>query len=439
MGKTGRGFNQRLAQKEEEEQGQQGQPAQSQLASELLSLWAWGHMSAPVVQQLAHAAFADGLQHPQIENLAKIGSRGKYPGNMQRDMALITGDFAKALQGCSTRIPIRLKKLGKNVTEEVPIDFLLPHKLFAAMYQEFPTAFEASLCGGQSGNIAKFWDQMRHHPFVLARPELQARPDLHKTIPLALHGDGVSYMQSGRAGGKSLEVLSWSSLLTQGPTKVTNFLMFALVKNVVKNYGFLNLTWPKVWRILCWSLQTLASGLWPNKDWDDHEFDEESEDYAKRGTLLAGGFCGVLFVLRSDLDFLANHFHLNHSSSNRPCALCQADREMQSRPWTDCRETARWRETIWSAADWAAANPTCHPLLRMPGAGLDLVCPDLMHLKHLGTDQFLLGSALTWIIKHYLKGTIAENLSAVWEFVQSWYKDSTLMHKPPGCRYTQTN
>ena len=44
----------------------------------------------------------DGLDHPQIDKLAKIGARGKYPGNMQRDMSLITGDFA-VLSGCSKR------------------------------------------------------------------------------------------------------------------------------------------------------------------------------------------------------------------------------------------------------------------------------------------------------------------------------------------------
>ena len=127
--------------------------------------------------------------------------------------------------------------------------------------------------------------------------------------------------------------------------------------------------------------------------------------------MLAGGFSGVLFVLRSDLEFLSTHFHLNNTASNQPCFLCQADRDMQS-TWTDCRQSAEWRRTIWSATDWAAAHPVCHPLLKMPGAGLDLISPDLMHLKHLGTDQLLLGSTLTWMIKYYLKGITSQNLEA---------------------------
>ena len=138
---------------------------------------------------------------------------------------------------------------------------------------------------------------------------------------------------------------------------------------------------------------------------------------------LADGYSALLFVLRGDLEFLSNHFRLNHPSSNTPCFLCRADRQMQSRPWTDCRLNAAWRSTCWTAAQWAEEHPQCHPLLSMPGSGLDVIFPDLMHLKHLGTDQLLLGSILIWMIKHFLPGTQSENLDLVWDFIQSWWKD----------------
>ena len=154
------------------------------------------------------------------------------------------------------------------------------------------------------------------------------------------------------------------------------------------------------------------------------EFEEDSEDYLKRGQPLAGGYSAVLFLLRSDLEFLANHFGMQHPSSNSPCTLCKADRSSESRPWTDCRATAAWRTSLWKPDEWLAEHSTCHNLFRMPGGGLDLVSPDLMHCKHLGTDQLLLGSVLTWLVKHYLSGTNAQNLAIVWEFIQTWYKDS---------------
>ena len=111
-------------------------------------------------------------------------------------------------------------------------------------------------------------------------------------------------------------------------------------------------------------------------NWDGQEFADDAEDFAKRGQPLADGFCGILFVLRSDLDFLSGHFQLKNSSSNYPCALCRGDRFVGSRPWTDCRGTAAWRSSsVWKAADWAAENPSCHALFRMPGGGLDWSVP----------------------------------------------------------------
>ena len=60
----------------------------------------------------------------------------------------------------------------------------------------------------------------------------------------------------------------------------------------------------------------------------------------------------------------------------------------------------------------------------MHGAGIDLVFPDLMHCKHLGTDQLLIGSVLTWMIKVYMPGTVALNLSMVWDFMKKWHEVS---------------
>ena len=215
-----------------------------------------------------------------------------------------------------------------------------------------------------------------------------------------------------------MDVLSWSSLLTKGPTRVSR------VKTVVKEGGF-NQTWIKVWKVLSWSFEALAAGRWPLVDWSGQAFqDKTSVDYLKRGKPLASGFEAMIFVLRADLEFLSNHFNLNHPSSNSPCALCGADRDMSSNPWTDCRSSAKWRSTTWSAAAWAEAHPQRHLFFKIPGCGLDVVFPDLMHTKTLGTDQLLVGAVLTWMVKHVMRGTIAENLAEVWSFIQKWFKDS---------------
>ena len=88
---------------------------------------------------------------------------------------------------------------------------------------------------------------MKDHTALLARPQLQARPDLAKVVPISLRGDGVSYTQTQRAGSKSMDVLSWTSLLSKGATKHTTFLIFLLVKSLAKDFG-LSQTWPRAWK-----------------------------------------------------------------------------------------------------------------------------------------------------------------------------------------------
>ena len=359
--------------------------------------------------------------HPEIEKIARIGAAGRLPGNMHRDLLHISGK-SLLLQDSTVTVPIQLKAT-KFITKPVPLQFLLPHKLFANLYRSLPNAFTASILGGSPDNILAFWTAMQHHPIVTSRPHLQNMEQVKMKVPIGIHGDGVAYMQVRGAGSKSLDALSWSSLLTKGATKVSSFLMILLVKSVVKDTGVMQ-SWPRIWRILCWSLEALAQGTSPTHNWDHAEFeDKESIDYKMRGSPLAGGYSAMVFVLRADLDFLANHFGLNSPASNKPCCLCQADREMQSRPWTDCRPSAAWWATCWTPEAWALAHPDRHPFFRMAGSGLDMLYPDLMHTKHLGTDQLILGSSLCWLTKHFLKGSMASNLDLVWSFLQKWYKD----------------
>ena len=392
------GNNQKLAQLKEEE----GDTGPSQLAAHLLGLWSWGNMSAPLVQALALSAVKDGLQHPDVVKLSKIGSSGKYPGNMQRDLALLTKGYTDLAEAESV-FPIMLKNLKTKLSADVQLKFLLPHKLFACLYHHMPSAFQASVLGGDPANVAKFWVAMKDNPIFTSRPELRGREDLAKLIPIGVHGDGVNYSQVRRAGGKSLDVLSWMSLLARGPTKLTSFLMFMVVKNLIKDHG-VGQTWTKVWRILAWSFEALAKGTWPSKNYDNSDFEEGSLDQDKMGTPLAGGYAAFVFVLKADLEFLSNHFNLNSPASNSPCSLCKADRAMEGRPWTDCRLSAAWRASCWGREEWAQEHPDSHPFFKMAGSGIDIVFPDLMHCKHLGSDQLVLGGVLTWLVKKYLKG-----------------------------------
>ena len=265
------GYKQRLAQARAQEQQQEEQPAlqlpqqpqSSNLAKTLLEKWAWGSLSTPELQALAHAAVLDGLQHPQIKALAAIGGCGKYPANMHRDILRAVGAGGSL---ASTAMDFSLSLLvSRNTWTPTMVNMILPHRLFSKMYHEKPEAFLASVLGGDVSNIRSFWTAMQDHPILLARPELRDR-DMSRVVPIGLHGDGVSYMQL-KSGGKSLKVLSWSSLLSRGPTKASSFLIFLVVKSVLKETGF-GRSWPRVYQVLSWSLAALAQGTWPLLSWD---------------------------------------------------------------------------------------------------------------------------------------------------------------------------
>ena len=92
--------------------------------------------------------------------------------------------------------------------------------------------FNLQSLGGDAASVPRFWAAMKNHPVVTSRPELRDRKDLNKVVPTGLHGDGITKMQTRGLGGKAVEVLSWTSLLTKGPTKVSSFLMFLLVQGL---------------------------------------------------------------------------------------------------------------------------------------------------------------------------------------------------------------
>ena len=258
--KLGGGANQRLQQLQDEEHIGEEEPQPTQLARLLTQKWGWGKISAPEVQQIAHAASEDGLRMAEVQQLASIGGWGSRPGNMQRDLLGHLGHIP--LSNSSCMVDLKLKVKG-TTWADTSCTLLLPHKLFSNLYHAKPKAFLEYMFGGDASNIQTFWTKFKEHPLLTSRPALQNRPDLLTgVVPLGFHGDGVQYMQVHRAGGKGLDVLSWSSMLSKGHTRFSNWLLFLVVKSVVKTSG-IDKTCPKIWKILAWSFDALPEANGP--------------------------------------------------------------------------------------------------------------------------------------------------------------------------------
>ena len=72
-------------------------------------------------------------------------------------------------------------------------------------------------------------------------------------------------------------------------------------------------------------------------------------------------------------------------------------------------------------AQQTALHPVFNPN-EVPLAGLSLFKPDWMHTKTLGTDSWLLGSCILFLVKHVLPGTADQNIGVVWEAIQHYYR-----------------
>ena len=58
----------------------------SPLGRLLLNKWAWGKMSAVLLQELAHAAKTSGLQAADVEWMASLGPHGRSPNNINKQL-----------------------------------------------------------------------------------------------------------------------------------------------------------------------------------------------------------------------------------------------------------------------------------------------------------------------------------------------------------------
>ena len=230
------------------------------------------------------------------------------------------------------------------------------------------------------------------------------RGDHHThAIAIAIHGDGIPTIARGQSWAKSFEVYSWCSMLGEGETTtLCNFYIWMICKSAEVKAAVGNTR--AVWhRVLCWSLECLWTGRWPTHDHNGARYRGGAEE-ALGGSLLAGGYYAVVWALKGDLEYHQNSLGLKN------CFCCKANRTTM--PWTDMTPKAAWLESNHTEASWRLANPSPNPLLCVSGVcGAHAPCPDLMHCKHLGTDQYFQGSVITLLLSDILPGSKAENLT----------------------------
>ena len=146
---------------------------------------------------------------------------------------------------------------------------------------------------------------------------------------------------------------------------------------------------------------------------------------------------GVVFGLKADLEFDYKEYGLNYYHSNDPCFACGADCNDGNNNLNEYRaDRSTWLNNVYTKTQWALSPYNTHPIFKLPGLSILTVICDVMHCKHIGTDQYYYGSVLVLLCFYMLPGTPSENLSIVWKLIQAYYKSHGTLGRFTNLRFT---
>eukprot|EP00959_Pyramimonas_sp_CCMP1952_P458621 9476923-Pyramimonas_sp.AAC.1 len=118
--------------------------------------WATGTLSSAKVQEYAFAAQQQGAEG--LDNLAAVGTYGKWPQNLLRDLKNLFGYPLGSPPIDWVEVPM---KHGRKIAHPV----IFPHKFFMEMCARRRDVWDQRIVGLDGGLVA-FWESMAHSRFV---------------------------------------------------------------------------------------------------------------------------------------------------------------------------------------------------------------------------------------------------------------------------------
>jgi hypothetical protein len=399
--------------------------------------WAWGRISATQLQDDMNNAYFDqvallrrlnmssGHASKSLRVFAGLGSSGRYTGNIKRDLVAALGDPQVPLPHFEEVHMLASKGAADDTPQAVDFPILLPHEFFAHMYKTHPKRFASLFLDSAEGHnkaLPAFWSEAarRKDPRLQYHPMCREPSWMERAVPYSLHGDAVPCLNIGKPGTRSFDTYSWQGILSRGTTKEVKLYIFGLFEHVKTDH-----TMSQIWTVVMWSLSWMLKGLWPDRDHMGNRYPKGS-DYEKNfaGTPLAGGLFGVLWSVKSDLEHLNKAYGLRRFNSENPCEFCPACRNGDASMWyNNFRTDAAWKTMLYTRSEWRSLREHQHPLFAADYMGCHNIEVDELHVMHLGTSQYMLGSILWLLCYEILPGRPEENMCTVWAAVCESYKD----------------
>lgn len=404
-----------------------GKHDDSKLAKRLRTDVVWGHVSATQAQQIAADAIYDGARPTKLlKKLSKLGCEGKYPYGCWRDFSNMMN--CSFVEETLLDVQIPLKSGGYGTLRIVP-----PHAMFSALYHADKKKLASIMFGSDPANIKLFWDSQQDHPQYRDHCMHDHPYCDFKTaaIPFGLHGDEVASVGCGKAWAKLSHCVSWTSLLANGNLEEIMQVIFQIYSCLCKGtYG--NDTLDEIFRVVVWSFNALYAGVWPSKDHYGRPY-KSGPSFQKAGTPLADGYCAIWWATQVDLDYMCKTWKAARYNANEaPCNSCSCN--STTKPWGDCRpKAAGWLKHLWTRVSYARSHPNRHILFRdVPSGGILTYIPDVLHVKHLGTDPFFYAGAIHILTHYTMSGSPQDNLDLFFQKVSIQYKINRIQ-----CRYAK--
>ena len=268
------------------------------------------------IQRQALGNVADGICPSDVVGLASLGSLGRHPANIERDLfRKLRRQMGDLLGTYTVKIP------SAHASGTTTVDLLLPHELWAWMWRAYPAHAKTTFVG-QDSDLVKLWEMtLEHNPDKLAdHPALdliRSRPQ--RCVPIRLWGDDAPLGKKGRG----LRALSWSSATVVGESMRCKMPIFA-----IDNRNKTAATDDALMDIAAWSFNTLLTGRHPATDHEGKPWTGNRAKIAGR-PLIEGEevYTAVWYELGGDWDYLSEEMRLEQDMHhNDVCMWCQASK-----------------------------------------------------------------------------------------------------------------
>ena len=205
-----------------------------------------------------------------MARLAGLGNGGENAANCTRDLKrLLSLEDMNLPPEYIVRAPLYHSTEVPPVTRDHDVPIVLPHEFMACLHNQYYEHF-VEYVRGPAGSLEDYWRHcLDSDPRLYRHPIKTEVGYRQRAIPLRIYGDKVPF---GKADGHALDVLQWSSLIGKsGNSLDCRFLIFGLPE-ICKSRGRSLAATELIMRAVVWSMQVLASGVWPTRDHMGHAF-----------------------------------------------------------------------------------------------------------------------------------------------------------------------